>query len=104
LKGSSMDSEWRTIQLFLDEDLSGVHEVRLKVTINSKKMSCSCQAYEANSRCKHIRYIKDAMNKNDGHYAIQIPYLAAEDDSVKAIKTADDWRRFVVKYAKIVVL
>lgn len=103
MKGSSMDSEWRTIQLFLDEDMSGVHEVRLN-SVNSKKMYCSCQAYESSSRCKHVRYIKDAMNKNDGHYAIQIPYSAAEEDSIDAIKTPDDWRRFVVKYAKIVVL
>ena len=98
-----MDSEWRTIQIFQDEYMSGVHEVRLN-SVNSKRMHCSCKSYESSSRCKHVRYIKDAMSKNDGHYAIQIPYLAAEDESVSAIKTSDDWRQFVVKYAKIVVL
>jgi hypothetical protein len=44
------------------------------------------------------------MSKNDGHYAIQIPYSAAEDDSINAIQTSDDWRNFIVKYAKVVVL
>jgi len=103
LKGSSMDSEWRTIQIFLDEEMAGVFEVQVS-SHNSKKLACSCNAYSTSSKCKHVRYVKNAMDNNHGHYAIQIPASAADDSQIDNIDTAEDWRNFVVKYAKVVVL
>jgi hypothetical protein len=103
LKGSSMDSEWRTIQMFLDEETPAIYEVQINST-NPRKITCNCKPFLNSSRCKHIRYIKDSMNKNNGHYAIQVPASVTDDDSVSAIETAEEWRDFVVKYAKVIVL
>ena len=103
MKGPKMESEWRTIQMFLDEETLGIYEVQIN-SINPKQIVCSCKAYVVSTRCKHVRYIKTSMDGNDGHYAIQIPASVADDVSVDAIATADDWREFVVKYAKVIVL
>lgn len=101
MKGSSMESEWRTVQIFLDEEMTGVFEVQVSNT-NSKKLSCSCNTYANSSKCRHIRYVKNAMDNNSGHYAIQIPATATED--ARDISTAEEWRNFVVKHAKVIVL
>lgn len=103
MKGPKMDSEWRTIQMFLDEETLSIYEVMINSS-NPKQITCSCKAYSVSTRCKHVRYIKTSMDGNEGHYAIQIPASVAEEASVDAIATAKDWREFVVKYAKVIVL
>ena len=103
MKGSSMESEWRTVQIFLDETMAGVFEVQVS-SHNSKKLICSCNDYSTSAKCRHVRYVKTAMDNNNGHYAIQIPASAADDGEIESINTAEDWRNFVVKHAKVIVL
>ncbi|CAB4128698.1 hypothetical protein UFOVP111_62 [uncultured Caudovirales phage] len=96
-----MDIQWRTIQLFLEE--YGVVEVELDQD-NNQKVRCTCPSFSKAARCKHTRYVKDSMDKNEGHYAIQIKADVDEDDAVQAMKNANSFRDFVVKYAKVEVI
>ena len=101
MKEAAMDIQWRTIQLFLEE--YGIVEVELYQD-NNQKVRCTCPSFSKAARCKHTRYVKDSMEKNDGHYAIQIKADVDEDVAFKAMGNADAFRDFVVKYAKVEVI
>jgi len=44
------------------------------------------------------------MEKNEGHYAIQVKADVDESVAVNAMKNAESFRDFVVRYAKVEVI
>lgn len=101
MKGSSVESDWRTIQIFLSDD--GVHEVEMVMT-DSKKMRCTCAIYKQGKRCKHIRHIRSKMEENDGDYSVMIPDTLTEQQIEQALLHPDTFRDFLVRYSKIEVI
>lgn len=97
----TMDISWRTVQLFLDPD--GIAEVEVDADKNSR-VRCTCVSFSRVARCKHVKFVKEKMSGNDGHYAIQIPVHIDEFEAVQAIKTSEGFRNFVLKYGKIEVI
>ncbi len=98
---AGMMIEWRTVQLFLSED--GVHEVELDLDDN-RRMRCSCPKYSRISKCKHIKWIDNKIIEQGGHYNIQVPSEVDELEARFAFDSAETFREFVLKYAKIEVL
>ena len=98
MKGSAMTNTWRTVQMFIEE--AGVFEVEVD-SDNKNKVRCSCPAYSNSSRCKHTKYVKSAMDQNDGHYTIQVPVDVDDDAAANAMDSAEAFRDFIIKYAKV---
>lgn len=101
MKEAQMDIEWRTVQLFLEED--GVFEVELDYE-NSKKVRCNCTAFKLSAKCKHQKWVRNLIAENDGHYAIQIPVDVDEDDALELMATAAGFREFILKHGKVEVI
>ena len=96
-----MDIEWRTVQLFLDPE--GVVEVQIDHE-NHSKLRCNCDAFNTYARCKHVKYVRDEMRKNDGHYSIEVNEDVPDEEAITAMLSAESFRNFVVRHAKIKVL
>jgi hypothetical protein len=101
VKEVSMDIQWRTVQLFLES--FGVVEVEVDQD-NHSKIRCTCPVFNKQAKCKHVRHVKDVMNDNNGHYSIQIPVDVDETLAITAMKTAEGFRDFVIKYGKVEVI
>jgi hypothetical protein len=101
MKGMNMSAEWRTLQLFLDND--GVCEVEADYE-DYEIMKCSCGAFAISRKCKHLRYVRREIVRNGGKYSIKISADIDDEDIVDAMKTAASFREFVLRYAKIEVL
>ena len=102
MKGGSVQTSWRTIQLFISAQAAGIFEV--EVDTDTKKLRCNCPKWKKTFNCKHVRFVDDRMHYNDGHYSILIPEEIPEELALNASDTAEKFREFVVKYAKIEVL
>lgn len=102
MKGGSVQTSWRTIQLFISAQAAGIFEV--EVDTDTKKLRCNCPKWKKTFNCKHVRFVNDRMELNSGHYSILIPEEIPEELALDASDTAEKFREFVVKYAKIEVL
>lgn len=93
-----MKLEWRTVQFFLDEDL--VCEVEID-SIERKKVRCTCPAFQRDAKCKHSRHVKREMDQRaDGNYPIQITMPPNPEEIDLQSATAEEFRNFIIKYAK----
>lgn len=101
MKGSTSMPDWRTIQIFLEDD--GVYELEAD-SEDYQKMRCSCAAYNLGRRCKHIRHVRRRIAENGGTYAIQIPSSVDDKEVIEAMKDRELFRRFVINNAKIEVI
>lgn len=101
MKGTGMDIEWRTVQMFLSED--GVAEVQIDAE-NSSKVRCSCPAFQKSAKCKHQRRVKQLISEGDGHYTVLIPEEIPEDIALIAMSTPETMRDFIINYARVEVL
>jgi hypothetical protein len=102
MKGPSVQTPWRTVQLFISAQAAGVFEV--EVDTETKKLRCSCPKWKKFFECKHTRFVYQRMRFNDGHYSILVPDEVSEELALDAQDTPEKFREFVVKYAKIEVL
>jgi hypothetical protein len=96
-----MDISWRTVQFFLDDE--GVAEVEVDQD-SGAKVRCDCLQFGRMARCKHSKYVKEAMAENEGHYALEIPVHVDDEEALVAMVDATAFRTFVMKYGKVVVL
>lgn len=96
-----MSIDWRTLQVFLDNE--GVCEVEADHD-DYEQMRCSCAVFATARKCKHTRHVKREIIKNGGTYAIKISSAIDDEDIIDAMKTAESFRDFVLKYAKIEVI
>jgi hypothetical protein len=101
MRGTDMDIDWRTVQLFLGDD--GVCEVEVD-SENSTKVRCSCKAFSKSARCKHSKFVRAKLLDNDGHYAIQIPVDISDEEAFIAMSSNESFREFILKYGKVEVI
>lgn len=102
MKESSMKTSWRTVQLFISSQAAGIFEV--DVDTETRKLRCNCPKWRKTFDCKHVKFVHNRMEMNEGHYSILIPEEIPEDLALEANDSAEKFREFVVKYAKIEVL
>lgn len=101
MKEVNMDIEWRTIQLFLGDE--GVSEVSIDFE-DRKKLCCTCDKFATAARCKHTRFVRNAMENNDGDFNIDILGDVSHDDAVDAMSSAKSFRDFIIKYGTVEVI
>lgn len=97
MRGTNV-SDWLTIQLFLSDD--GVCEV-LGNHDDYRKMKCTCAAYTAMTKCKHVKHMRKTMDDNGGILNVSIPADAPEEDVEGAMGDTEQFRSFMLKYGKI---
>lgn len=97
------EDEYRTVQIFLSDE--GVHDVQIS-TEDSSKMHCNCPRFLLSKRCPHVKFVKERMKETDGHYTIPIDEEDApsEEEIMESIKTPEQFRQFLIKYATIEVV
>lgn len=103
MKDVTVDIDWRTVQLFLDNSSMAVYEVQLDAD-NNRKARCDCPTFSNSARCKHTRFVKAKMDDNDGHYAIKIPKEISDEEALIAMSDADSFRDFIIKYGTVEVI
>lgn len=99
MKGSQLE-QWRTVQVFLSP--TGVYEVQLRP--NDTKAQCSCPSFKMRNNCKHTTFVQTRMAENDGQYAILVPDDVPEEIQARANESAETFRNFILKYARVEVL
>lgn len=99
MKDTMMLEDWRTVQLFLGEN--GVCEVEVD---SNKPSNIRCNCKEGSTRCAHVKHVRKIMDENDGHYTISVPAEIDEMEALVAMSSAEDFRKFIVKYGKVEVL
>jgi hypothetical protein len=102
MKGMSMDTPWRTVQLFISAQAAGIFEV--EVDTETKKTRCNCPVWRKTAACKHCSFVQNKMRYNNGNYSLLVPSGISEDLAVEASDDAQKFREFVVKYAKVEVI
>lgn len=93
--------EWRVVQLFLDD--KGIHEFELDINDN-RNVRCSCERFRRRTNCKHVAWMDDAIDRAGGHYTIQVPEVDEQLDLDEVMNDYDDFRDFIIKYAKVEVI
>jgi hypothetical protein len=102
MKGMSMNTEWRTVQLFISAQAAGVFEV--EVDTDTKQTRCNCPVWKKTLSCKHSSFVDARMRMNKGHYSILVPNEVSEDVAIEASDDPKKFRDFVVRYAKVEVI
>jgi hypothetical protein len=102
MKGMSMNTEWRTVQLFISAQAAGVFEV--EVDTDTKQTRCNCPVWKKMLSCKHSVFVDTRMRMNKGHYSILVPNEVSEDVAIEASDDPKKFRDFVVRYAKVEVI
>ena len=102
MKGMSMETPWRTVQLFISAQAAGVFEV--EVDTETKRTRCNCPVWKKTAVCKHTTFVDARMRLNRGHYSILVPNEISEDVALQASDDPKKFRDFVVKYAKVEVI
>ena len=82
MKGMSMESPWRTVQLFISSQAAGVFEV--EVDTGTKRVRCSCPVWKKSLKCKHVSFVNNKMRMNNGHYSIIVPEEIPEELAAQA--------------------
>jgi hypothetical protein len=101
MKELGLISDWRTLQLFLDE--AGVAEVEVDSN-NVSQVRCTCSAFSVRKKCAHSKYVKQAMQENEGHYQVLIPEDVDLDNEDIATMDSQQFREFIIKYGKVEVI
>ena len=101
MKGINVKSDWRTVQLFLDDN--GISEVEVDAS-KPGTARCDCRQFKAKTKCDHVKFIKKIMDENDGHYTVHIPVEIEDEEAELAMSDAAAFRHFIIKYGKVEVL
>lgn len=93
----------KLIQVFLSQAQTsgpGIYEVSGD---ESGTLYCTCPGFRGRSTCKHSRFVKSRIDKNNGTYPLEISSRATEEDTAKAKSSAKNFREFIIKYGRIEV-
>lgn len=101
MKEAQMLNDWRTVQLFLEEN--GVFEVQVD-SINKMLVRCTCRGAKPQAKCAHAKFVRDNMLENDGHYSVHISAEIDEELALEAMDNAESFRDFIIKYGKVEVI
>lgn len=99
----NMDIEWRTVQLFMDNETGAISEVSIDPAV-STKVKCDCAEFQSKVRCKHSKFVREYMEEHDGHFSLFIPEEIDEEEAIEAMMTPEGFRNFVIRYGKVEVL
>jgi len=102
VKGMSMETTWRTIQMFISDQGAGVFEV--EIDTETKDTRCTCPVWGKRGSCKHTQYVNVKSKINNGRYAISIPKGVSEEAVADAIEDPVKFRELVLKYSTIEVI
>ena len=102
MKGMSMESPWRTIQVFISAQYAGVFEV--EIDTDTKDTRCSCPVWQKRGSCKHTQFVNVKSRINSGRYEISIPDGVPEEDVAGALEDPKKFRALILKYSPIEVL
>lgn len=102
MKGNTVDIDWRTVKLFLDEEF-GVSEVAIADS-DSRKVKCTCLQFNKGGKCKHTIWVRDWMVTHGGVFSIKIPQEVDPEAELEAFSDLDSFRDFVIKYGKVEVI
>jgi hypothetical protein len=90
--------KWKTIQFFIS--LSGISEVQVSDT---KDLRCSCEAFSARKKCKHIVFCLNESNENLV-YPIRIHEDTPQEFIDNAKKSPEAFRTLLLRYGRILAL
>lgn len=98
-----MEIEWRTVQVFLDNEDMSISEVAVDA-LNSSKVRCSCDKFQKMARCKHAKFVRDKMKRNGGVFNLVLPEDVADEEAMDALRDTELFRELILKYGKVEVL
>ncbi len=93
-------NNWQVSQLFLSD--TGVHEV--EIDTDSLKLRCNCPGFGRRSSCKHIRFVRERMDRNGGIYSTHISTKAPVEEANIAVQSPEAFRKLLINYGKIEVV
>lgn len=93
--------DWRTVQLFLSDE--GIHEVQLDLDDN-RNQRCTCKKFQMLKRCRHTKWVENAILESGGHFSVQISSEVPEEIAMEAFDSPEKFRDFILKYGKVEIL
>jgi hypothetical protein len=102
MKGGAVD-EVRLIQVFLSPTASPGPNIFEVTSSADGTLHCNCSGFKGRSLCKHTRFVKARIDSNNGNYPLEISKRATEEDAQRAKESTEEFRKFVIKFAKIEV-
>lgn len=103
MKEASVKTDLRLIQVFLGASKNpgpGVFEVS---TDHTGALYCNCQDYQGRKKCKHVAFVKNRIESNNGNYPLEILSKATQEETERAKISNEEYRKFIIKYGKIEV-
>lgn len=104
MKGYNVEDEaLRLVQVFLSNTKNpgpGIYEVMVD---KEDKLICTCPGYVSRKTCKHVRFVKNRIENNNGNYPLEISSKATQEDATVAQSSNKAFREFVVKFGRIEV-
>lgn len=101
MKEYVMQEDWRTVQLFLTQN--AIAEVEIN-SMNNSQVRCNCLGFGKIKGCNHVKFVKNHMKGNDGHYTVQIPVEVDDEVASVAVQDAALFRQFIIDYGKVEVI
>jgi hypothetical protein len=102
--GNMLDENVSLLQQFLTYSSTlGPTIIEVGIT-DSKKVVCNCKRFIVHTSCKHSRFVKCSMDKNNGVYDNGVSHRATKDDQHKASLSSKNRREFVARFGTIEVL
>jgi hypothetical protein len=98
MKGFSMGLDMRPIQFFLTDD----YVCEVSIDFNDPKiLECNCPRKFKFLPCKHIKFVQDMMEDNNGVLSFNVPEEVDDDDIYEAMEDAVSFRSFLIKNGKV---
>lgn len=97
-----MEIEWRTIQFFINQE--GITSEVYIDNANPAKIKCTCITFSKIARCKHVKFIRDKMEENEGVLNVVFPAEADDDEIEHSKEDLELFRKLILKYGKIELL
>jgi hypothetical protein len=102
--GNMLDQNVSLLQQFLTYSATSGPTI-IEVGVNdSKKVVCNCNRFIANTSCKHVRFVKYSMEKNNGVYDNGVSIRATAQDKHRASLSSKNRREFVARFGTIEVI
>ena len=99
-----LDQNTSLLQQFLTYSVTAGPTIIEVGTTNNGKVVCNCNRFIANTGCKHARFVKYSMEKNNGVYDNGISHRATQEDKNKASLSSKNRREFVARFGTIEVI
>jgi hypothetical protein len=93
----------KLVQIFLGGSGTpgpGIFEVSLD---GERKFICTCPGYAGRGTCKHTKFVSSRVKQNHGTYPLEISTRVTDEDADKAHESAEELRKFIIKFGKIEV-